>query len=457
MRIISQIKTCSRTHVLAIWIAVGLAGCSVVESNLVNSSVEQTQYQPIIRSDECVSEFGSYQLSKDFLRLTVTRQLSPAGPVAGALTTITPMRAPDSKHTYCLDFLESLTADDNITISKVTNQQNQSKSDEGGDAPASNTEALRTPYLQLITSKTVDTSAIILEKLSRIVFTAISGNPTFAVQRNAAQVADRITETRNFDFYPFDLHSVKQVNRALRPFGLCVSMGAYTYNTDHSSGNKFCSDVNWVVEKHPSISLQEAKKQDILSQNTAQGIFYRPEADYGLYVYGKPDPGGRDPWRLLSIVNVKSQNLSPLLAVRVDRAFFAARDTALVFDDGILTNVCISKSSELEGALEVPIEVIRGIASIPAQTITQQIAEIGARSDLAKSQRRLLQVQQDTIEFLDSDESSFSTNEDLSGSVESSAGQISPGGITPNTNAPVAPGFSASDSSNCMRLLGGSS
>ena len=59
-------------------------------------------------------------------------------------------------------------------------------------------------------------------------------------------------------------------------------------------------------------------------------------------------------------------NAAPVFSVDVRRALFAHRETSLTFDHGILSDVTITKGSELDAVAVIPLRVAQFIVSIPA-------------------------------------------------------------------------------------------
>lgn len=99
-------------------------------------------------------------------------------------------------------------------------------------------------------------------------------------------------------------------------------------------------------------------------------------------MYIKDDPNGRGVWRLGQIKNFHMENMMPILSVGISRAIFPTQRTGLVFDDGTLTNVCISKGSELESAIEIPLDVIYGLIALPSEMVRAAINDATAAKSL---------------------------------------------------------------------------
>ena len=182
---------------------------------------------------------------------------------------------------------------------------------------------------------------------------------------------DAATETVVADFTvdPFDHEEMGRVNQSVRRFGFCFVLEDYTFDRSKVSVDHYCGAPYRTSTDSPPPVAEALHTQQYLVPKPVTGIFYRPRAAYRLSVYLKDDPNGRGSWRLGLIKNFHMENIMPIVSVGVSRAMFATRRTGLVFKDGTLTNVCISKGSEIVGAIEIPLEVIYGIIALPSETL----------------------------------------------------------------------------------------
>ena len=369
-------------------VALSMSSCQVVGSqSLVEvamlSAVDDAKASKLDRV-RCTTRLGSYSLSKSLLAIKVYRE--------GAYHSIeldpVPKRVAENRHTFCLDHLASAFADDLVFVSKTRVESNGTV----------NTAAKPTPFLQLIASKAVDQTANIVRKLIRTAFILISGNPDV----EGARVAIGGTGSeivRDLAFDPFDQHELAEINESIGPLGLCVVLGDYSFNTNAISAARYCSAPGATVRQHPSPKADHAARQRYLVPQPSSGVFYRPRADYPVSIYVRKDPGS-DPWRLAHVRYMPFENISPIISVGVGRAAFATRRTALVFDDGVLTDVCITKGSEAAGFINIPLDIVYGIIALPSQTIVATVRSNTTRRQLIEAQNDLVKAQQAYIDYL---------------------------------------------------------
>lgn len=113
------------------------------------------------------------------------------------------------------------------------------------------------------------------------------------------------------------------------------------------------------------------------------GIAFRPVFAYNLHLRNEGMPA--------SLQTVLLPNQAEVMSLPVTRAAFVKKVTTLGFDHGILTDVHISKPSEVLGFLEIPFGIAKAIVSIPAELVQLRI-------DTTKSNTELLDAQKAGIE-----------------------------------------------------------
>jgi hypothetical protein len=98
---------------------------------------------------------------------------------------------------------------------------------------------------------------------------------------------------------------------------------------------------------------------------------------------------------------VSLENISPVIAVKLDRATFTEKQIGMVFAYGDLAQVCIFKKSELVQAALIPLEIVKSIVALPTQMlqiqydqITQSQALVSAENQVLQSQNKLLALLQ---------------------------------------------------------------
>jgi hypothetical protein len=385
--------------------ALALAGCAVVGSAPTFDEGGKV-------SLGCRSTLGSYSLPKTVINLVITKLKTEPFHV---LQAITPTQVTDNQHTFCLDHLRSPTASDEVRVFK-----NKISVVEATDDPVNSPAgiALRqrpkitavnqksTPFLQLVASKAVDHTAGIIRRLVRAAFILLTNSGGFSSARSSVgrpfkdNAANPIV-VADFTVDPFDHYDMARVNDAVRGYGFCFVLEDYTFNTSRLTADQYCRAPRKGVEGGAPLAAAAIRDLHYLVPKPKDGIFYRPRASYRLSVYINDDPGGRgNAWRLGSIQNLKAENIMPIVSVGVDRAVFATRRTGLVFTDGALTNVCISKGSEVESAIQIPLDVIYGLVALPSETLRAALDDADTSRQLLEAQKRLITAQNNYIKFL---------------------------------------------------------
>ncbi len=164
-------------------------------------------------------------------------------------------------------------------------------------------------------------------------------------------------------FDPFDRWESARVKKDLRAFNC-------SYELLRISGNE--QDLSKTVVN------RETGFDRII-----HGIAFRPVFSYNLHLRNDGIP--------TSLQTVLLPNQAQVMSLPVTRAAFVKKVTTLGFDHGILTDVHISKPSEVLGFLEIPLGIAKAIVSIPAELIQLKI-------DTTKSNTELLEAQKAGIE-----------------------------------------------------------
>jgi hypothetical protein len=337
---------------------------------------------------------GSYALPKTLLRIEVMGDVPDPAQAMTALTALEEISVTDANRVYCLDHLSSPSAKDDIKVIR-------------GIPPQTNTPPrtvqTSTNLLTYLSSNTIDYTADILRKIVRAIFIGISGQSDFKPVARSLKLTSSplIYKLANFTFDPFDTQDLLRTNRELRPLGFCVLLELGDVDTVAREGTRFCSNPGYLRQARARFDDAFAiydQAADLPAR--VPGIVYRPRQQYRLYVYANDDPKGGSTWNLVQTMHVKMENISPVVSVGVDRAIFSARRTALVFDRGVLVNMCVSKRSELLAVAEIPLEVVRSIVALPAAIITVRIDEVTKSRELMGVERDLIRLQRQYIEYL---------------------------------------------------------
>src|SRR5262249_6772478 len=150
----------------------------------------------------------------------------------------------------------------------------------------------------------------------------------------------------DYSFDPFDIDQLVRINSELRPLGFCVLLETNRFDPAWVNPVRYCNKPSLLAETQKMFVKAYAAYERAPDRATrVPGILYRPRLPYQLYIYTKDDPKGPGPWRLVRTKTLRMENISPVVSVGVDRAIFAKRRTALLFDRGTLVTMCVAKTS----------------------------------------------------------------------------------------------------------------
>lgn len=352
----------------------------------------------------CSGALGSYHLPRTLIRIKVERIIGSDGIKQDqAIFNVNEVVRMD-RDLFCLDFLDSPTAADNIRVlrSKAQTATNNSAKTKGRGP-------LDTGLLQAITNKSTDHSGVILQKIARTIFIGVSGAAGFVPAETGArsylatrEAGDKVLVELDIEFDPLDPEDVARVNEDLRLFGYCVTLGRYSYDTSRSP-TAYCDAAMRVSQSDPTREpiMQKAMRT---FPSKVSGILYRPKLRYPLSVYVNDDldNDGNKSWRQVHQEHIGLESRSPVFSMGVERAFFADRRTAMVFTNGSLTHFCVSKGNSATEFLGFPIVVVRSFIALPTQILQVKVDEENANQQIhaamantVRLQNHLLQRQRD--------------------------------------------------------------
>lgn len=384
-----------------------LTACSVVVTEPTRTSGSAV---PSATSG-CNSALGSYNLPKTVLRVRYQEYLNPTtGKLSNTGFDVSSMVVMDGDP-VCLGYIGTPTSSDDLRVyrSRETAGTTVTALFAGGtkdeNLPArSDVHSVAaggaTGLLQIVTSKSTDYSGVILRKIARTIFTVLSGSagftpvgPIVAGRNKAEDGTDAVVvDILDLTFDPLDPDELANANAVFAEEGLCLAVGEYSFNPSKATPESYCAaPVQTERLAPPVVPELILEPQEVPS--SVPGLLYRPRRDYNVFIYGKRDPKGDDPWRQLTTVEVKMENLSPIFSIGVERALFAQRRTAIVFDDGALQGFCVTKGSELLGFIEVPLEVVRSIVKLPTEILKIDLNSVQERAKLVQAEQRLLALQ----------------------------------------------------------------
>jgi hypothetical protein len=108
-------------------------------------------------------------------------------------------------------------------------------------------------------------------------------------------------------------------------------------------------------------------------------------------IFQRPDRRGR--WELGRMETVELENASPVMTLAIGRAAFGRRSAYFLFDEGTLLTACLSKTSEIEGFVEIPLEISRSLVELPGAIFKVRIDQFKGLNELAQVQQALFQAQ----------------------------------------------------------------
>jgi hypothetical protein len=359
--------------------SLGLAACSdVLESNSITLAYTSTGER-----QTCLSSLGSYSLPKAMLHIKVQQgdgpaTLIPFGNDSSKIVEV--IRRPDPSLFFCLDYLNSATTTDKISIKKWANP-----------APSKDEKALSSPFLGAVTVNSTDQSVYIINALLRSLFILVTGNPNFKPRLETAKAAVTVAD---LEFDPFDPRESAVVNQRLHQLGYCLVLESYTFNRNRFSVDQYCNAPERVGPRPTMVAKAYQRASEQPANPHLPGLMYRPRHPYRLAIYRKADPGGRGGWHLARTTTVELENLSPVLSLDIRRAAFGARTANFVFNEGTLLTASVTKTSDIEGAVQIPLQIAKSIVEVPASIISIRIDQFKNRAELVTAQANLYKVQQ---------------------------------------------------------------
>ena len=354
---------------LAAVAALATAACSMV-------GTQEYETGGATAASGCHGSAGSYFLPKTYLNISVEE----TGPTDVRVTGLAPVRLPDRRRSYCLDFLGSPTSNDKLAIVKTESQ-----------------------LLSKITANAEDRSEEILKTIADTGFALARA----AALRNSTRVQTAgLTRRYEDTFDPFDPASMRVLNDNLRSFGLCVVVPGQDEVVSLAHLSSVCERKLDRRERDRlllgsgstgELAYREGGGAALPTASYNRGILYRPRLPYAVYVLTQKNRKLAGGWQILDKSMIAMENEAPILSVGVDRTFFATRTTTLDFTDGMLRDVTIEKTSELESFVKVPLHIAQAIVNLPAQIIQLKInigsseaTLIRARADLISAEAQLI-------------------------------------------------------------------
>jgi len=362
-----------------ILLACGLGGCMVADSMQVAPDAE------VACHERNGSSLGSYYLPKSYFEVRVYRWRNPDTKddfhklqVEGTYTRADPSRL------FCLSYLASPTAKDSVRAFKT---------EEG--------------VLGKISSRAEDQTADIVKKLLQTVFTLVIGfsSGVDGVARGIEDAEFNVpwVEIFNAQFDPTDLSETAFISNRLKDFGLCL-ISQDQAESRPTDPDRYCEAPMAVAEWTPHLRRARAnlRAEDVEAPSPApagrnpgplQGIFYRPRIPYDIFLFARVNRKVHGRWAFRRKATIDIENHAPIIAVGIDRNFFATRTTVLDFDHGVLTDVRLFKSSELQSVVEIPIYIAEQLWKLPANIVRFRIDQFKNEATLKRAETKLLQAE----------------------------------------------------------------
>jgi hypothetical protein len=367
--------------------AAAVVGASIVASCAMMETV------PIVREDgfQCDSSAGAYFLPKTQLVIDVTKVKKSGSSQPTYQLALKSQHVTDGRFGFCLDYLASPSSTDNVDIKMYPG----------------------THLLGIVSTDAIDQSRYILQTLIRSLFIIASGNPDFpAYGRDFSfdKPGDTTTVFKG-ELDPFDAERTAEINKAIHDFGFCIVLPPYSFTTTAASIDTYCQQPERVLHRvgAPALDYRYRNNDQLVERGHRRGeggLFYRPRLPYPIQVYLRDNP--RVPhWRLGIVRVVQMENVAPVVAVGVERTLFTQRKTTLVFDEGTLTNVCIYKASELNQAVNIPLQIVQSVVDLPTEIVQVKINNTKNQQDLVNAQDRLVQFQKNYITFLNNPQAQY--------------------------------------------------
>lgn len=305
---------------------------------------------------------GAYHLPRRLVSLTITEHKISGRKVASLKLDEKLKVAADTSETYCLNFLGSLTAKDDVGV-----------------------QYDRYGLLARVYTKAEDKSREIAIKAIEA-----AGQAAASLLARSTQIAATENIKAQYVFDPFNKREAAAVNQGLRHFGYCIYIDDRNDEYAPAWSRTQCgqpplrrySQTPPVTHVTPSGWTSKKKK----------GIYYRPFITHKLVVLQRDDPTSGDPWHLDKVKYLEMPNNAPVFTIGVDRAMFTDRTTDLTFDSGVLVDVVMTKGSELENFADIPLAAAKVIAEIPTRAINIQIDSVTNRQRLIEANAALLQT-----------------------------------------------------------------
>jgi hypothetical protein len=327
-----------------------LTGCS--------SMLETTPHELTAGIGDPRCRAGAYYLPR---RLLVFQLGAPDDAGRNTLSFSASTMVSDPRLPLCLDYLNAPTADDKLVIDRTADG-----------------------LLKKIFANAEDKS---LEIATAVIDVFRLGAVAGGARSATTQTDGTNFFAAKFEMDPFDVPEAAAINESLKDMGYCVYVDGYTFDPKHLTPEGYCRNPRAAIvagaPRAPVIDI------DAVMSESRRGVLYRPNMPQRVVVMRNLDPP-KARWRLQQTLAIEMPNAAPIFSIGVDRSFFTTRSTTLTFDSGVLKDVQLTKGSELNSAVEVPLRVAQAIVSIPTQIVQVRINRTNNEEALIAAQAKLL-------------------------------------------------------------------
>jgi hypothetical protein len=124
-----------------------------------------------------------------------------------------------------------------------------------------------------------------------------------------------------------------------------------------------------------------------------QGIYYRPLLPYEFSFSIKD-------FALYKTETISLPNEAPIMAIDLKRGPFITKKMTLTFKNGILTQMKVDKPSEVLAALNIPLDIVKAIVSLPTELIQFKIDYSSKNKQLYESLLQEIKAKDALIDYL---------------------------------------------------------
>lgn len=341
----------------------------------VYSSVDPLQYANVDPKN-CRNSRGVYYLPKRVIKLKIKKE----GPqdrqrfeleFDGTSNDKITRTIADRKHGYCLAYYDSIFSADSSGF----------KLDHG--------------IIKRIYTKNNDQTAEIATKIADaaggLAAQAAAGRATGRSGGLLGVDKDNLL-VDSFEFDPFDFNDLSEKNERLKEAGYCIYLDPYNdpYIPDWMSGMCGRTLVSKPYTSKTYSGLSLVKNSRLVAPEAKNGILYKPLLTHSIVIMKRDDPSSTLPFRVWSKRRIQMPNAAPPFSLEIKRSIFADRKTDIQFDDGALKEISIEKTSEVLGAITIPIKIIQVIIDVPAQALVIATGRAKNQAELIKTNQQLI-------------------------------------------------------------------